>query len=442
MTPSEDIRVNADIHSGAQKPLHIVVYGINFEPELTGCGKYTGEMCHWLASRGHRVDVVTAPPYYPHWQILEGHHGWRYVQDHTHASAGLRVLRCPLWVPAQVTGKKRLLHLASFAASSALGLLFTLLRQRPDVMVLIAPTLACAPAALALGKLFRIPVWLHVQDFEVDAMHAMGLVKQTGALRRWALACESWIMKRFDRVSSISDNMVTRLHDKGVDASRTSRFLNWVDVSTIRPQPLAHAQNSIRDQLQVTPDQTLVLYAGNLGQKQGIEVVIDTAIQLRHRQDIVFAFVGAGSALTDLKSRAEGLTQVRWLPLQPIELLNELLNAADIHVLPQRADAADLVMPSKLTGMLASGRPVIGTAAASTQLGKVLDDCGVRVDPGCSEALAQAITQLTAHPDEQHRLGDLGRQYALTHLAHEAVLRGFEDGLSSLAAERHQGVAA
>lgn len=441
MNPSEGVRLSSP-RNGSTEPLRIAVYGINFEPELTGCGKYTGEMSRWLAARGHSVDVVTAPPYYPHWRVMDGYHGWRYAQDKTHAAAGLRVLRCPLWVPAQVTGKKRLLHLASFAASSALGLLFTLLRQRPDVIVLIAPTLACAPAAILLGKLFRVPVWLHVQDFEVDAMHAMGLVKQAGTLRRLALACESWIMKRFDRVSSISDNMVARLHDKGVDAARTSRFLNWVDVSTIRPQPQAHAQNSIREQLRVRPDQTLVLYAGNLGQKQGIEVVIDAAKQLRQRDDIVFAFVGAGSALVDLKALAEGLDQVRWMPLQPIELLNELLNAADIHVLPQRADAADLVMPSKLTGMLASGRPVIGTAAAPTQLGKVLDECGLRVEPGCASALSQAIAQLTTQPDEQHRLGELGRQYALTHLAHEAVLGGFEEGLRQLAEEHRRRVTA
>lgn len=439
MSPSEGVRLSSP-RNGSTAPLRLVVYGINFEPELTGCGKYTGEMSRWLASRGHSVDVVTAPPYYPHWQVQDGYHGWRYAQDNTSASSGLRVLRCPLWVPAQVTGKKRMLHLASFAASSAIGLLFTLVRQRPDVMVLIAPTMACAPAALMLGKLFRIPVWLHVQDFEVDAMHAMGLVKQTGTLRRLALACESWIMKRFDQVSSISDNMVARLHDKGVDASRTARFPNWVDISTIRPQTAAHTPNRIRDQLQVTPDQTLVLYAGNLGQKQGIEVVIDAAKQLSHRKDIVFAFVGAGSALADLQVRAEGLAHVRWLPLQPIELLNELLNAADIHVLPQRADAADLVMPSKLTGMLASGRPVIGTAAATTQLGKVLDECGVRVEPGCADALTQALTQLASQPDEQHRLGELGRQYALTHLAHEAVLGAFEEGLHALAAQHRKRV--
>lgn len=441
MIPSQEVRLDAP-HGSAPEPLNIVVYGINFEPELTGCGKYTGEMCRWLAARGHHVDVVTAPPYYPQWRILDGHHGWRYAQDLTQAASGLRVLRCPLWVPAQVTGKKRLLHLASFAASSALGLLFTLLRQRPDVMVLVAPTLACAPAALALSKLFRVPVWLHVQDFEVDAMHAMGLVKQAGTLRRLALACESWIMKRFDHVSSISDNMVSRLHDKGVDASRTSRFLNWVDVSMIRPQSRAHVQNKIRDQLQVTPDQTLVLYAGNLGQKQGIEVVIDAAKQLSHRQDIVFAIVGTGSALAELQARANGLDRVRWLPLQPIELLNELLNAADIHVLPQRADAADLVMPSKLTGMLSSGRPVIGTAAAATQLGKVLDECGIRVEPGCADALSRAITQLVLSRDEQHRLGELGRQYALTHLSHEAVLGGFEEGLTALAAQHRHRVTA
>lgn len=413
--------------------MNILLYGLNYEPELTGIGKYSGEMARWLADRGHQVRVVTAPPYYPEWRVREGHSAWRYANDATVAQPGLTVLRCPIWVPSKVNGKTRILHLMTFALSSAPALLWTAMRLRPSVIMLVAPTLACAPAAWLVGKLMRTPVWLHIQDFEVDAMHAMGLASTGQFVRRFAYGFESWLMKRFDRVSSISPKMVARLLTKGVPQNRTVEFPNWVDVSAICPQALGRLDNPVRQKLKLQDDAVVVLYAGNMGQKQGIEVVIDAARTLAHEPRIQFVMVGAGAAVDHLKQLAQGLSNVQWLPLQPIELLNDLLNMADIHVLPQRADAADLVMPSKLTGMLASGRPVVGTADADTQLGDVLDACGVRVPPGDHQALAHALQALSGDASKRQRLGMLGRQHALDHLSHTAVLTAFESQVHKLA---------
>ena len=412
--------------------MDILLYGLNYEPELTGIGKYSGEMARWLANRGHGVQVVTAPPYYPEWRIREGHSGWRYSQDSTVSQAGLSVLRCPLWVPQKVSGKTRMLHLASFAMSSGPALLWMALRKRPSVIMLVVPTLACAPAAVLVGKILRIPLWLHVQDFEVDAMHAMGLASTNKLTIKLALAFESWLMKRFDRVSSISPNMVARLLSKGIRRESAVEFPNWVDVSTIRPQPPGKADNPVRKKVVLSEDAFVILYAGNMGQKQGIEVVIDAARLLIDKPRIQFVMVGAGASVEQLKQHAAGLPNVQWLPLQPIELLNDLLNMADAHVLPQRADAADLVMPSKLTGMLASGRPVIGTAALDTQLGEVLEQCGVRVAPGDAHALADAMEKLAADQSACVELGQKGRQYALDHLSHTAVLTTFEENLHKM----------
>lgn len=423
-------------------PMNVLLYGLNYEPELTGIGKYSGEMARWLAGRAHRVQVVTAPPYYPEWRIRDGHTGRWYVDDKAVSQPGLSVLRCPLWVPAKVNGKTRILHLLSFALSSGPALLWKAIRRRPAVIMLVVPTLACAPAAILVGKLLHIPIWLHVQDFEVDAMHAMRIAGSGNRLRRLTLGIESWLMKRFDRVSSISPKMLERLSAKGVPADRIVEFPNWVDVSTIHPLAENRAHNPLRQQLALPDDAIVVLYAGNLGQKQGIEIVLDAARALLTHPSIRFVMVGAGAAESSLKAYSSDLANVQWLPLQPLELLNELLNMADIHVLPQRADAADLVMPSKLTGMLASGRPVIGTATRDTQLGQVLEGCGVRVEPGNVPALTKAILELAQDPQEQERLGELGRQHALAHLSHDAVLGRFEQALQTLACQPSQEVAA
>jgi colanic acid biosynthesis glycosyl transferase WcaI len=434
------------ISCAAQKPpapmpkLQVLLYGLNYEPELTGIGKYSGEMARWLADRCHEVQVVTAPPYYPEWRIREGHVSTRYINDQSVAQPGLRVLRCPLWVPRRVTGKTRVLHLMSFALSSGPVLFWMALKRRPAVIMLVVPTLVCAPAALLVGKLLRIPVWLHVQDFEIDAMHAMGLGGNSSGLRKITLGLESWLMKRFDRASSISAKMLERLAAKGVAPDRIIEFPNWVDVSAIHPIQTNRAHNPIRRQLGLPADSVVVLYAGNLGQKQGIEILLDAARALQSHARIRFVMVGAGAAESSLKAYSAGLPNVQWLPLQPLELLNDLLNMADIHVLPQRADAADLVMPSKLTGMLASGRPVIGTAARTTQLGQVLESCGVRVEPGDAMALSESIAALAQSPAEQARLGDLGRLYALSNLSHDAVLGRFEQAVRALVRQSGQEV--
>ena len=151
--------------------MKILLHGINFAPELTGIGKHTGEMAAWLAARWHVVRVVTAPPYYPDWQVADGYSS-RSCRRHTWQ--GLDVWRCPLWVPVRPGGLKRLLHLASFA----LGSLPVMLRQivwRPDGVWMVEPALLCAPAALGVVRLGGARALLHIQDFEVDAAFDLGL---------------------------------------------------------------------------------------------------------------------------------------------------------------------------------------------------------------------------------------------------------------------------
>ena len=118
------------------------------------------------------------------------------------------------------------------------------------------------------------------------------------------------------------------------------------------------------------------------------------------------------------------------LPVQPIEVFNDLMNCADIHLLPQRADAADLVMPSKLTGMLATGRPIVACAGRNTQIAKVVSHRGIVVPPGQAERFFQAILLLAEDSDLRKRLGDQAREYAVKYLGKRAILEQFVRDLS------------
>jgi len=152
--------------------LRILIYGINYSPELTGIGKYTGEMAEWLAEQGHDIRIATAPPYYPEWKVADGYSAVRYWREQVD---GVDVWRCPLYVPSRPSGLKRILHLASFALSS-MPVIFRQIFWKPDVIVVIEPPLFCAPAAWLTAQLSSAKCWLHIQDFEVNAAFDLGII--------------------------------------------------------------------------------------------------------------------------------------------------------------------------------------------------------------------------------------------------------------------------
>ncbi len=406
--------------------LKILIYGLNYAPELTGIGKYTGEMAAWLAGRGHEVKVVTAPPYYPQWRVQAGYSARCYRRE---IMDGMSVYRCPLWVPRQLSGPKRLLHLASFAVSSLPVLWWQAIRRRPDVVLVVEPTSFCIPGAWIASRIGGAAAWLHVQDFELDAAFALGLLRGR-QLRRWSLAMERFWMRRFERVSTISERMLERLDAKAVLHERRVLFPNWVDTRAIQPMTEV---SPLRPELGIDDATVVALYAGNLGAKQGLEILVQAAERLADRKDLLFVICGDGGERQTLQTQARGLGNIRFLPLQPVERLNALLNLADIHLLPQRGDAEDLVMPSKLTGMLASGRPVIATTQPDTQVGKVVCGCGILVCPGDAAGFAAAIRQLADSPSQRQVLGAQARRYAQTHLDNERILGALEAHLLVLA---------
>ena len=403
--------------------MRILIYSINYSPELTGIGKYNAEMAQWLAEQGHEVGIITAPPYYPWWRVQPPYRSWLY---RTEQLDNVKVYRCPLWVPRQPTGVKRLLHLFSFALTSIPQLLLQLFK-RPDVLIVLEPTLFCAPAALGVARLSGARTWLHVQDFEVDAALGLGMVKIKG-VGRVAEKIERWLMDRFDRVSTISENMIERLAVKGVGQEQRVLLPNWVDAQDIFPMA---GVSGYRAKLGIGDDICVTLYSGNMGEKQGLEILLEAARLLQDESGLLFVLCGEGAARERLIRIGADLRNVRWLPLQPVEQLNELLNLADVHLLPQRADVADLVMPSKLLGMLASGRPVLATAHPGTQLAKVVSSCGKVVEPGNAQDVAQGLLELLHAPQRREQLGVAARQAAQAWDKIN-VLRGFEGQLQVL----------
>src|SRR6202041_4146613 len=205
-----------------------------------------------------------------------------------------------------------------------------------------APAFVCAPAGLLTARLCRARAWLHLQDFEVDVAFRMGLLKGK-LLQRIVLRIERWVLRRFDTVSTISGRMIERLLTKGVAPVRTRYFPNWVDVTRIGTM----ASGNFRKKLGIPPDAIVVLFSGTLGGKQGLQVIPEAAGRLAARGDIVFVVCGDGVVKPSLETAAAALPNLMILPLQPSGRLADLLTMADMHLLPQSPDAADLGLASK-----------------------------------------------------------------------------------------------
>jgi colanic acid biosynthesis glycosyl transferase WcaI len=394
--------------------MKILIYSANFAPDPVGIGKYSGEMAAWLVSQGHQVRVVAAPPYYPAWTLDQAYVWPPYRREQWQ---GVDVWRAPIWVPKAPGGLVRVVHLLSFAVSS-LPIMLWQIFWRPNLVMVVAPALVCAPAGFVVARLTGAKACLHIQDFEVDVAFQMGLLKSP-LLQRMVQATERFLMRCFDQVSSISDRMLDRLRQKGIAENKILFFPNWVNISHIYPLT---APSDYRHELGISPKTKVVLFSGTMGVKQGLMVIPEVAKKLAHRQDVMFVLCGDGVIKPQLESSSIGLNNVKFLPLQPFERLGQLLGLADIHLLPQSPEAADLVLPSKLSGMLASGRAVIATCKADTEIANVVARCGLVVVPEDVNALAQAIEKLVDDDEVRLQFGIQARLYAEENLARDSVL--------------------
>ncbi|MDE2301562.1 MAG: WcaI family glycosyltransferase [Sphingomonadales bacterium] len=413
--------------------MRLAILGINYAPEEIGIARYTTDMAVSLASRGHHVEVIAGKPYYPQWTTYLPYRrrGW-----HHETERGIAITRCPHYVPAEPSGRKRIVHLASFAAAAlgpALRLALRRRAARPQVILCVVPTLLALPVAWLAARLARAKLWVHVQDFEVEAAFATGLITACRGLARWIGDSEDRLLRLADRVSTISPQMCRRLIAKGIAPDRVVQIRNWADAAC-HAAPRAETGDSLRQSWGIGA-RHVALYAGSIANKQGIEVVIEAARRAGARSDLVWVICGQGPQRARLERQAAGLANVQFQDLQPSERMRELLGMASVHVLPQIPGAADLVLPSKLTNMLASGRPVVATALPGTGIAEEVEGCGIITPPGDAARLAGAVTGLLDDPGARAAFGKAAQRRARDRWARERIITRLEDELLRICRE-------
>jgi colanic acid biosynthesis glycosyl transferase WcaI len=405
--------------------MKILLYGINYYPELTGIGKYSGEMCAWFSDNNNEVSVVTAPPYYPDWKLNQGYKN-RFYKEYIN---NITVYRCPLYIPKKIGTLKRVLHLVSFSLSSSISL-FKLRKYKPDIMIFVVPTLFCAIPALLYSKYTKSKVVLHIQDFELDAM--LGLSNRNNNLITSALfGFERKLFKAFDMVSTISINMLEKAALKGVDRDKLVLFPNWAE--TLRFLNVENTEQ-IYEQLGIDKNKKIVLYSGNIGQKQGLEILIPIAKRYEYsNENVLFLIVGNGVGKEQLISLAQesNCGNILFRELLPYEQLPMLLSIAHCHLVIQKKGVADAVLPSKLTNILAVGGQAVITAEENTELGKLCssnENLAILVNPEDENELDIAIKKCLSLP----KFNSVAQNYARDNLAKDKIMSDFYSKLISL----------
>ncbi|GAB3163096.1 WcaI family glycosyltransferase [Telluribacter humicola] len=408
--------------------MRVLIYGINYAPELTGIGKYTGEMGAWLAQQGHRVTVITAVPYYPEWVIHPTHKnkGW-----HTEVIDDVEVHRCPLYVPNQVTSIKRILHEFSFVLSSLVFWIPILFGKKYDKVIGVCPPFHLGFLPLIYSKIRKVPFVCHIQDLQVDAARDLGMIKNQRFLKLM-LGAERYILINGTAVSTISSGMQKKIEYKGISPSKIIMFPNWVDVNTIQPMP---KEMSLRKEFKISDEDKVVLYSGNLGEKQGLDLLIEAA-RWFNSSKVSFVIVGSGGGKAKLQELVKqyNLNNVHFFPLQPHDKLAALLAAADLHLVLQKKSAADLMLPSKLTNIMAAGGCSLVTAQPNTTLYDTITnhELGIVVEPESVEALIYGIKNALEMDLSIYQRN--AKLYAQNHISKVSVLKNFEENLMRLQA--------
>jgi len=397
----------------------LIVVGINYYPELTGIGVYTTEMCEYLQGQGHQVTVFTGFPYYPEWKIKEE---YRNKVFKTEVRMGVKLKRSYVYVPCKISAKTRILHEASFIISSFINLLFA---KRADLMIVVSPPLGLGIAACIISQIRRIPFVFHIQDLQPDAAAELGMIKNKLVLKL-LYGIEKFIYNSSSAVSVISGKMREKVISKGMDIKKIMLFPNWANTEQIKPMK---RDNEFRTKNKLG-NRFVVLYAGNIGMKQGLDVVLEMALKTAGNKNIIYVIAGDGAYRKELINNCEvlALSNVLFLPVQSKEVLPYMLAASDVCLIPQRRNITDIVMPSKLLGIMASGRPVVAGANQGSELYQVIKDsgCGIVVEPENAEKMMEAIMEIYNEPQKKEDFGRKAREYAVEHLNSKMILKSLE----------------
>ena len=405
-------------------PLTVLVICPHFAPDTAPTGVVMTRIVDELAALGHRVHVVTSLPWYakhrvdPEWQ----HVRWR---NRTETREWGSITRLdPFAGDDKRNLVRRALGFVGFSITAAVAGLRA--GERPDAVLVMSPPLTLGVSGWFVSRMRRAPLVFNIQDVFPDAAIETGAITNRAVIAA-ARILERWTYARSAAVTVLSDDLADNVRDK-VRRRRRERVVvipNFVDTVAIRP---ADRLTEYRRELGIG-DQPVVMYAGNVGFSQSLDLMIDAARALPH---VAFVINGDGSARDNLEMRATGLTNLVFGDYQPVERLSEVLATADVHVIPLKRGLGRVSVPSKTYSIMAAGRPAVAAVDAGTEVPRLITGSGggLCVPPDDSAAFVDAIRYLVEHPVEATAMGDRARVHVEGNVSPAAVASAYADLLA------------
>jgi len=408
--------------------MKIVVLCPHFEPDTAPTGTVMTRIVHELAERGHELHVVTSLPWYATHAVDPAWVG-RWMRTETTQWGSVTRVH-----PFPGADKTDLLRRAlGFVGFSGLSGLAALRAggwcRRVDVVLAMSPPLTLGPTGWVTGVLRRSPLVFNIQDVFPDA------AVRTGAMtNRWVIAAaerlERFAYRRADAVTVLSEDLRRNVAAKLAPGHRDRLHVitNFVDTDAIRP---GDRMTPYRAELDIG-DEPVVLYAGNVGFSQSLDLVVAAA---RECPDVTFVINGDGAARAELGRSAADVTNLRFAGYQPVERLAEVLATGDVHVVPLRRGLGDVSVPSKSYSSLAAGRPVVASIDAGTEIPRLLaaSGAGESVRPDDVGAFVEAIRALVDDPARASEMGDAGRAWVVAEASPAAVGAAYDALLRAVA---------
>ncbi|WP_201354058.1 WcaI family glycosyltransferase [Hydrogenimonas urashimensis] len=406
------------------KKNNITIIGVNFYPEDSSTGLYTTQMAEYLSKKDYEVSVITGFPYYPEWKIRKEYKDKpKYIVE---TKENITIYRYKQYVPTNPTFKTRTFHLLDFT----LGSFFNLFKiEKCDLVISVVPF----TSTIFIGKLLswrkNAKLWAHIQDFEVDAILDSGIASNSTGFKKLLFTLLFGIEKKLldsaDITSTISFSMMEKLKSK--TTTPHYYFPNWIDDDFIDPKKAQRHPY-------LESDRFKILYSGNIGAKQDWDFFLRIVRHFQNHSDIEFIVVGAGAKKEWLVEQTKEIENViHHMPVE-YEELPDLLCSADMHILFQKNDVIDAVMPSKLLGMMGSKKPSVVTGNVASEVATVFkkSNGGLFFDSSDFEGVVEAIKMLSKSPNRRDQMGRNAREYIIEHFAKEKVLKNFEKQIQSL----------
>jgi colanic acid biosynthesis glycosyl transferase WcaI len=398
--------------------MRLVVIPPHFEPDIAPTGDVATRIVHELGRRGHSVEVFTSLPWYRHHRIEPGFEG-RLVRHEDTPWGHITRLH-----PFPTEDKRKLSRrAAAYVAFSGLVAAHAIRGEHADGVLAMSPPLTLGLTGAVVASRRRAPFVFNIQDVFPDVAIELGVIsgrRMIAAARR----LERFCYERADAISVLSDDLKDNVAAKTGRRDKIRVIPNFVDTDAVVP---TDKNNAYRKEFGLE-GKTVVMYAGNVGLSQSLEIMLDAAGALSYEDDLVFVINGSGAARADLERKARGLTNVRFIDMQPLERVAEVYSAADVHVVPLKKGLARSSVPSKTYSILAAARPLIASVDEGSEVARIVERAraGVAVPPDDSEAFTKAVRGLLDVPGELARMGEAGRKFVETWASPAAVATAYE----------------